>query len=63
MRPKGSAAVLEQRRRLAISLLEQGMKPARVASVSGGVKTHESRRLENVNELGGMSGQDAGMVG
>ena len=31
--------------------------------VSGGVKTHESRRLENVNELGGMSGQDAGMVG
>ena len=32
-------------------------------TVSGGVKTHESRRLENVNELGGMSGQDAGMVG
>ena len=37
--------------------LEQGL------GVSGGVKTHESRRLENVNELGGMSGQDAGMVG
>ncbi len=35
MRPKGSAAVLEQRRRLAISLLEQGMKPARVARSVG----------------------------
>ncbi|HET6427769.1 MAG TPA: IS630 family transposase [Phycisphaerae bacterium] len=35
MRPKGSAAELEQRRRLAISLLEQGMKPAHVAKAVG----------------------------
>ena len=31
MRPKGSAAELEQRRRHAIALLEQGVKPAIVA--------------------------------
>lgn len=35
MRPKGSAAQLEQRRRLAISLLKQGMKPAAVARAVG----------------------------
>lgn len=35
MRPKGSAAQLEQRRRLAISLLQEGMKPAKVAKVVG----------------------------
>ena len=35
MRPKGSAAQLEQRRRLAVSLLEQGMKPAKVAKAVG----------------------------
>jgi transposase len=35
MRPKGTAAELEQRRRLAVSLLEQGMKPAQVAKVVG----------------------------
>lgn len=35
MRPKGSAAELEQRRRLAVSLLEQGMKPAQVAKALG----------------------------
>ncbi|WP_261361987.1 hypothetical protein [Humisphaera borealis] len=31
MRPKGSSAVLEQRRRDALALLKQGMKPAAVA--------------------------------
>jgi len=35
MRPKGSAAELEQRRRQAIALLGQGMKPAKVAKVLG----------------------------
>ena len=33
MRPKGSSAVLEQRRRHAVALLKQGMKPAAVARV------------------------------
>ena len=35
MRPKGSAAELEQRRRLAARLLEQGMKPIRLAEAVG----------------------------
>mgnify|MGYP001477501133 CR=1 FL=1 len=35
MRPKGSAKELEQRRRQAISLLKQGLKPAQVARVVG----------------------------
>jgi len=35
MRPKGSAAELEQRRRQAIALLEQGVRPAKVAKVLG----------------------------
>ena len=44
-------------------LIDNAHQDQEVVAVSGGVKTHESRRLENVNELGGMSGQDAGMVG
>ena len=35
MRTKGSAAELEQRRRIAARLLEEGMKPIRVAEVLG----------------------------
>jgi transposase len=35
MRPKGTAAELEQRRRWAIALLEQGMKPIQVAKTVG----------------------------
>jgi len=35
MRPKGTAAELERRRRLAVSLLEQGMKPVQVAKSVG----------------------------
>lgn len=35
MRPKGTAAELERRRQLAVSLLEQGMKPAQVAKSVG----------------------------
>jgi transposase len=35
MRTKGSAAELEQRRRIAARLLEQGMKPIRVAAALG----------------------------
>ena len=35
MRPKGSAAQLEQRRLQAVALLEEGMRPAQVARVVG----------------------------
>jgi transposase len=35
MRPKGTAAELEQRRRQAVALVEQGMKPAAVARAVG----------------------------
>lgn len=35
MRPKGSSAELERRRRQAVALLEQGMKPAQVAKAIG----------------------------
>ncbi len=35
MRTKGSAAELEQRRRIAARLLEQGMKPIRIAEALG----------------------------
>ena len=35
MRPKGSAAELEQRRRQAVALLEQGLRPSQVAKAVG----------------------------
>lgn len=43
MRPKGSADVLEQRRRQAVALLEQGMKPATVAKALGTSQASVSR--------------------
>jgi len=43
MRAKGSAAQLEQRRRLAVSLLEQGMKPAKVAKAVGNARASVTR--------------------
>jgi len=52
MRPKGSAAELEQRRRLAVSLLEQGMKPAKVAKVVGTSRASVTR-WRQAHEKGG----------
>jgi transposase len=43
MRPKGSAAELEQRRRQAIALLKRGMKPAEVARAVGTTRTSVTR--------------------
>jgi transposase len=43
MRPKGSAAELEQRRRQAIALLERGMRPAEVARAVETSRTSVSR--------------------
>jgi transposase len=43
MRPKGSAAELEQRRRQAVALLEQGLKPAQVARVVGASRASVTR--------------------
>lgn len=43
MRPKGSAAELEQRRRQAIALLEQGLKPAKVAEAVGASRASVTR--------------------
>jgi transposase len=43
MRPKGNAAELEQRRRQAIVLLMQGMRPAHVARTVGTTRTSVTR--------------------
>lgn len=43
MRPKGNAAELERRRRQAIALLEQGMRPAHVARAVGTTRTSVTR--------------------
>jgi transposase len=43
MRPKGNAAELEQRRRQAIVLLKQGMRPAHVARAVGTTRTSVTR--------------------
>lgn len=43
MRPKGSAAELERRRRQAIALLDQGMMPAQVARSVGTSRASVSR--------------------
>jgi transposase len=52
MRPKGTAAELEQRRRLAVSLLEQGMKPAQVAK-SVGTSRASVTRWRQAHQKGG----------
>jgi transposase len=52
MRPKGSAAELEQRRRLAVALLEHGMKPAKVAKTIGTSRASVTR-WRQAHEKGG----------
>jgi transposase len=52
MRPKGTAAELEQRRQLAVSLLEQGMKPSQVAK-SVGTSRASVTRWRQAHEEGG----------
>lgn len=52
MRPKGTAAELEQRRRLAISLLEQGMKPVQVARAVGTSRASVTRWRQAYQEGG-----------
>ena len=55
MRPKGTAAELEQRRRLAVSLLEQGMKPVQVAKAIGTSRASVTR-WRQAYEQGGEAG-------
>jgi transposase len=52
MRPKGSAAELEQRRRVAVALLEQGMKPAKVAQAVGTSRASVTRWRQAYQEGG-----------
>ena len=52
MRPKGTAAELEQRRRLAVSLLEHGMKPAQVAKAVGTSRASVTRWRQAYREGG-----------
>lgn len=59
MRPKGSASELEQRRRLAIGLLEQGMKPAQVARALGISRASMTRWRQSYRKRGvsGLAGK------
>lgn len=52
MRPKGTSAELEQRRRLAIALLEQGMKAAKVAKAVG-ISRASVTRWRQAHQQGG----------
>ena len=52
MRPKGSAAVLEQRRRQAIALLEQGIMAAKVAKAVGTSRASVTRWRQAYEEGG-----------
>jgi transposase len=52
MRPKGSAARLEQRRKQAIALLEQGMRPAKVAKAVGTSRASVTRWRQAYEEGG-----------
>ncbi len=52
MRPKGSAAELEQRRRLAVSLLEQGIRPTQVAKAVGTSRASVTRWRQAYQEGG-----------
>ena len=52
MRPKGTAAALEQRRRVAVSLLEQGMKAAQVAKAVGTSRASVTRWRQAYQEGG-----------
>lgn len=55
MRPKGNAAELERRRRQAIALLEQGVRPAQVARAVGTTRTSMTR-WKHAWEEGGKRG-------
>lgn len=59
MRPKGNAAELERRRRQAIALLEQGMRPAQVARAVGTTRTSVTRWKHAWNAAGkrGLAGK------
>lgn len=52
MRPKGSAAELERRRRQAISLLEQGLRAAQVARALGTSRASVTRWRQAYQEQG-----------
>lgn len=52
MRPKGSAGELEQRRQLAVSLLEQGMRAAQVARAVGTSRASVTRWRQAYEEGG-----------
>jgi transposase len=52
MRPKGSSAALEQRRRCAVAMLEKGMKPAAVAKALHVSKVSVGRWRQAVREGG-----------
>ncbi len=55
MRPKGSAQELERRRRQAVGLLEQGMRPAEVAQAVGTSRASVTR-WRQAYEAGGEKG-------
>jgi len=52
MRPKGTSAELAQRRRVAIALLEQGLKPAQVARAVGTSRASVTRWRQAYEEGG-----------
>jgi transposase len=58
MRPKGSAAEMEKRRRQAVSLLEQGMRPATVAQAVGTSRASVTR-WRQAYEAGGQEAMQA----
>jgi transposase len=58
MRPKGSAAELEQRRRQTVVLLEQGMKAAEVAKTVGTSRASVTR-WRQAYEAGGQEGLES----
>jgi transposase len=55
MRPKGSSAELEQRRRQAVALLDQGMKPAHVAKAMGVSRASVGRWRDSYQQGGGQA--------
>jgi transposase len=58
MRPKGSAAELERRRRHAMVLMDRGMKPAEVARAVGTSRASVTR-WRQAYEAGGQEGMEA----
>lgn len=58
MRPKGSAAELERRRRQAMALVAQGMKPAAVARAVGTSRASLTR-WRQMYQAGGQSAMEA----